>query len=138
MLEDSFTLEHVTIFINNAFCSGVLPAPLRQLWGACCTVALAKPKGGYRPIWIRLRVRMRIRLRAKLYAASSGLQLRRQRMGDSGSRSALNLHLEPLAMQRPRPTRDLYLAGTKSVGVFYHQLSRSRKHCVHDCVCIWR
>jgi hypothetical protein len=50
MLEDSFTLEHVTIFINNAFCSGVLPAPLRQLWGACCTVALAKPKGGYRPI----------------------------------------------------------------------------------------
>jgi hypothetical protein len=50
MLEDSFTLEHVTIFINNAFCSGVLPAPLCQLWGACCTVALAKPKGGYRPI----------------------------------------------------------------------------------------
>ena len=50
LCEDERTLEAITRYINGSFCKGQLPRPLMQMWGACNTIALTKPKGGYRPI----------------------------------------------------------------------------------------
>ena len=50
LCEDERTLDSITLYINGSFCKGQLPVPLMQMWGACNTIALTKPKGGYRPI----------------------------------------------------------------------------------------
>jgi hypothetical protein len=43
LAEDKDALECLIAFMNKGMCGRLLPSSMRQLWGACNTVALAKP-----------------------------------------------------------------------------------------------
>ena len=68
--EDTSTvmLDRFTAFVNVSFASGSLDPDLRAMWGACCTIALAKKGGGHRPISMGDLAR-RLTGRAMLHAA---------------------------------------------------------------------